>query len=350
MTVAPIQIAQQGSAPRAPRGSGTRATALAGMGAVLVGIVLTSVFVGSGDIPAGEALRALWHNDGSTNAEIVRGTRVPRTALGVTVGAAMGVAGALMQALTRNPLADPGILGVNAGAYFFMVIGFAVLGATTSSGNVLFAMAGAGAAATLVYVVGSRGRGGAAAATLVLTGVAVTCVLTGVAFGITMVDPKTFDSIRGWQVGSLQKAHAADLLATTTPWIVVGLVVALALTGFLNAIALGDDRARGLGVPVTRVRTVGFVAMTLLCGAGTAAIGPITFLGLMIPHAVRAVVGPDQRWILPASALAAPILFLGADIVGRVALETELPVGMITAFIGAPVLIQLVRARGAREL
>lgn len=348
MTAAPIDIQRAATAPQ--KQLGTRATALLGMGALLAGISLLSLFVGSGDIPVSEAWRALWHHDGSTNAEIVRSTRVPRTLLGITVGAAMGVAGALMQALTRNPLADPGILGVNAGAYFCMVLGVAVLGATSTASSVPLAMIGAFVASTAVYFVGSRGRGGASPAKLVLTGVAVSCVFTGVAFGMTMVDPKAFDAIRGWQVGSLQKDRGLELLQTTTPYILIGLVVALVLTGFLNAIALGDDRARALGVPVTTVRTAGFISMTLLCGAGTAAIGPISFLGLMIPHAVRAVVGPDQRWIIPASMLAAPILFLGADIVGRVALETELPVGMITAFIGAPVLIQLVRARGAKDL
>ena len=327
MTAAPADLL--GHEPSTSRSLSTRTTALTCMGALLVVVSVLSVFVGSGDIPVGEAWRAIWHHDGSTNAEIIRSTRLPRTLLGITVGAAMGIAGALMQALTRNPLADPGILGVNAGAYF--------------------AMAGAFVSAALVHVVGSRGRG-AGPATLVLTGVAVSCVFTGVAFGMTMVDPKAFDAIRGWQVGSLQKDHGSDLLVSTTPWIVVGILLALALTGFLNAIALGDDRARALGVPVTGVRTVGFVAMTFMCGAGTAAVGPITFLGLMVPHAVRAVVGPDQRWIIPACALAAPVLFLGADVIGRVLLETELPVGMITAFIGAPVLIHLVRTRGVREL
>lgn len=329
---------------------GARATTLLVMGGLLAAVALVSVFVGSGGIPVSEAWRALWHDDGSTNAQIIRDTRLPRTLLGLSVGAAMGVAGALMQALTRNPLADPGILGVNAGAYFCMVLGVAFLGATSTASSVPFAMAGAFVAATLVYVVGSRGRGGAAPAKLILTGVAVSCVFTGVAFGITMIDPKAFDAIRGWQVGSLQKDRGLELFQTTAPYIAVGLVVALALIGFLNAIALGDDRARALGVPVTGVRTAGFIAVTLLCGAGTAAIGPISFLGLMVPHAVRAIVGPDQRWIIPASALAAPILFLGADIVGRVLLRTELPVGMITAFIGAPVLIHLVRTKGSMEL
>ncbi|MFT4189666.1 MAG: iron chelate uptake ABC transporter family permease subunit [Aeromicrobium sp.] len=335
---------------RGGRSGLTRSMALIVLGAVLVGISLLSLFVGSGDISAGEAWRALWHNDHSTNAEIVRTTRVPRMLLGLLAGAALGVAGALMQALTRNPLADPGLLGVNAGAYLAMVLGFWIGGAMSTAAYALFAMAGAFVASGLVYFVGSRGRGGVSPGKLVLTGVAVSCVFTGLAFGLTMIDPKSFDAIRGWQMGTLQKSNGEAIFFGALPYVVVGLVVAVALTLYLNAIALGDDRARALGVPVTTVRTVGFVAMTLLCGAATAAIGPISFLGLMVPHAVRAIVGPDQRWIIPACLLASPILFLGADVIGRVATPGELPVGMVTAFIGAPVLIWLARGRGVNEL
>lgn len=341
------------SAP--PRGSlienGKRVLALIIMAALLVVVMLLSVFIGSGDIPFSDVWHAIWNGrDGSTNAEIIWSNRLPRTLLGVIVGSALGVAGAVIQALTRNPLADPGILGVNAGAYFVMVLGFSVFGITSTSGNVLYAMLGAFFASILVYFVGSRGRGGASPEKLVLTGVAVSCVFTGIAFGMTMVDPKAFDSIRGWQVGSLQKDQSQEILSTIWPYILVGLAIAILLTGYLNAIQLGDDRARALGVPVTTVRSAGFVSMTLLCGAGTAAIGPITFLGLMVPHAVRTVVGPDQKWIIPGSMLFAPVLFLGSDIIGRVILSTEVPVGMVMAFIGAPVLIYLVRNRGAGAL
>ncbi|WP_020108727.1 iron chelate uptake ABC transporter family permease subunit [Nocardia sp. 348MFTsu5.1] len=331
--------------------NGKRVLALVVMAGLLVVVMFLSVFIGSGDIPVSDVWQAILHGrDGSTNAEIILSNRIPRTLLGVLVGAALGVAGALIQALTRNPLADPGILGVNAGAYFVMVVGFAVFGATSISGNVLFAMLGAFAASILVYFVGSRGRGGASPAKLVLTGVAVSCVFQGVAFGITMVDPKAFDNIRNWQVGSLQKDQTDSILDTIWPYILVGLVIALLLTAYLNAIALGDDRARALGVPVTSVRGAGFVSMTLLCGAGTAAVGPITFLGLMVPHAVRTVVGPDQKWIIPASMLFAPVLFLGADVIGRVIAPTEVPVGMVVAFIGAPVLIYLARHSKFNEL
>ncbi|GAA4680415.1 FecCD family ABC transporter permease [Gordonia humi] len=339
-----------GPVDRPPIGRGrfsSRLSALAVLAVLVIAVAVLSLLVGSGDITAAQAWHALWTgNDGSTTAEIIWTTRIPRTILGIVVGAALGVAGAVIQAMTRNPLADPGILGVNAGAYFFMVVGFSILGATSTSENVLFALVGSFLAAILVYFVGSRGRGGAAPAKLVLTGVAVGCVFTGVAFGMTMVDPKAFDSIRAWQVGSLQKDHGGEILGTVWPYIAVGIVIAIALTGYLNAIGLGDDRARSLGVPVTTVRAFGFVSMTLLCGAATAAIGPVTFLGLMIPQLVRMVVGPDQRWIIPASALCAPIVFVAADVVGRVVTPTELPVGMVTAFIGAPALIILVRRKG----
>ncbi|WP_415004206.1 FecCD family ABC transporter permease [Aeromicrobium sp.] len=324
--------------------------ALLTLGGILAGVSLLSLFVGSGDISVAEAWRALWSNDHSTTAEIVRTARVPRTLLGLSAGAALGVAGALMQALTRNPLADPGLLGVNAGAYLAMVVGFWLWGAMSTANYVLFAMIGAFITSGLVYFVGSRGRAGASPGKLVLTGVAVSCVFTGLAFGLTMIDPKAFDAIRGWQMGSLQKSGGEAIFFGALPYIVVGLVLALGLMLYLNAIALGDDRARSLGVPVTTVRTVGFVAMTLLCGAATAAIGPVSFLGLIVPHAVRSIVGPDQRWIVPACLLCAPILFLGADIIGRVATSSELPVGMMTAFIGAPVLIWLARGQGVNEL
>lgn len=327
-----------------------RSVALLTMSAVLIIVSLLSLFIGSGDIPVSEAWNALWHNDGSTNAQIVRTSRVPRTLLGIVCGAALGVAGAMMQALTRNPLADPGILGVNAGAYLTMVLGFWWFGAMATSSYVLWGMAGALLASALVYIVGASGRNGASAGKLVLTGVAVSCVFTGVAFGLTMIDPKAFDAIRGWQAGSLQKSNGEAVLIDILPYLAVGLVMTLILMIYFNAIALGDDRARSLGVPVTRIRATGFLALTLLCGAATAAIGPISFLGLMVPHAVRAVVGPDQRWIIPSCLLCAPILFLGADIIGRIAVPSELPVGMVTAFIGAPVLIWLARKREVNEL
>ncbi|MFV0533037.1 MAG: FecCD family ABC transporter permease [Cumulibacter sp.] len=228
-------------------GTARRSVVLIVLALLLVALALLSLFVGSGNISPAQAWDALWHNDGSTAAQIVRTSRVPRTLLGLVCGAALGVAGAMMQALTRNPLADPGILGVNAGAYPAMVLGFWWFGAMSTSNYVLWGTAGALVASGLVYVVGSTGRAGASAGKLVLTGVAVSCVFTGIAFGLTMIDPKAFDAIRGWQAGSLQKSGATEILFGVLPYIGVGLAMALVLMLYFNALALGDDRARAHG-------------------------------------------------------------------------------------------------------
>lgn len=323
------------------RGALTRSVAVAGLLAVLAALLLGGLFVGSGDFTLAQAWQALWGHGDPTALIVIRDDRVPRTLLAVVVGAALGVSGAVMQGLTRNPLADPGLLGVNAGAYFAMVVGSVYFGATTA-GYTWWAMAGAFVAAIAVYLVGSRGAGGASPAKLVLTGVAVAAMLSGLAFALTMIKPKAFDTIRALLVGTLDGRGWPQLSATWIP-VVIGLVASIGLVGYLNALALGDDRASALGVPITAVRAVGFIAVTVLCGAATAALGPITFVGLMVPHAVRMVVGPDNRWVIPLSLVCGPIVMVGSDLVARVATPSELPVGMVTAFIGAPVLIALAR-------
>lgn len=246
-----------------------------------------------------------------------------------------------MQGLTRNPLADPGILGVNAGAYFAMVVGAVAFG-VTGIGFTWWAMGGACCAAVIVYFVGSRGADGASPAKLVLTGVAIASMLSGLAFALTMIHPNSFDMIRGMLIGSFDGKNWTQLSVTWLP-ILIGLVGAAALCGYLNALALGDDRASSLGVPVARVRVAGFAVLTVLCGAATAAVGPIAFIGLMVPHAVRMVVGADHRWLIPVSMIVGPIILLFSDIIARVATASELPAGMVTAFLGAPLLIWLAR-------
>lgn len=332
----------------APSRALPRGVVTLGLLALLVLLTGLGFFVGSGDYTLGDTWSALWGSGDATMLEVIRNNRVPRTLLALVVGAALGTAGAIMQGLTRNPLADPGILGVNAGAYFAMVCGAVFFGISTTGGYVICAMAGAFLAATLVYFVGSRGVSGASPAKLVLTGVAVASVFSGVGFGLTMIDPKAFDIIRGWQVGTLDGRNWSHLLIVIIP-IVVALVAALFLIPFLNGLALGDDRARALGVPVTAVRTVGFIVVTVLCGAATGALGPVTFIGLMVPHAVRMLFGPDNKWVIPVSILIGPAIMVGADIIGRIASSSELPVGMVTAFIGAPVLIYLVTRRGVSD-
>lgn len=266
------------------------------------------------------------------------------------VGAAFGVAGALIQALTRNPLADPGILGVNAGAGFAVTLGVGLFGLSGITGYIWFAFLGAAAATLLVYVIGSAGRGFASPVTLVLAGVALAAVLNGFSTFLTLIDPDTFRSIRNWGLGSVARTSLEDA-AAVLPFLLAGLLLAVLLSGALNSIALGDDLAASLGTRIMRTRILGIIAVTLLAGGATALTGGIAFLGLMVPHVVRWFVGPDQRWIILCSALAAPVLVLAADVLGRViARPGEIEVGILIAVVGAPVLIALVRRRRASGL
>lgn len=316
--------------------------------AVLLALAVLSVFVGSGDLTTTQVLAALTgEGDGPVDI-IVREYRVPRTLLAIVVGGALGVAGTVIQALTRNPLADPGILGVNAGAYAAIVLAAASLGPVIGLGHVVAGMTGALITALVVYVIGSTGPAGGTPAKLVLTGVALGAVLTGASFAVTLVHPSVFDRVRFWHVGSLQGRSWGDLWAVT-PAIAAGLVVALLLPRALNALALGDDVAVAVGSRPPLTRVAGMVSITLLCGAATAAAGPIAFIGLLTPHALRTLVGPDHRRLVPLSVLAAAILLLGADVLGRVLTATELPAGVVTALVGAPVLIALARRDPARR-
>ncbi|MGV9710701.1 FecCD family ABC transporter permease [Gordonia sp. NPDC003424] len=313
--------------------------------AVLVGLTFVGFFVGSGDYSIADAWHALFNVGDPTTLEVIRNNRVPRTLLAVLVGVALGSAGAIMQGLTRNPLADPGILGVNSGAYFAMVVAAVAFGVSSTGGYMAAAMVGAFAAATLVYYVGSRGISGTSPENLVLTGVAAGSIFSGIGFGLTMIDPKSFDTIRSWQVGTLDGRGWTEVSVVWIP-ILGAATLSMLLIPYVNGLALGDDRAQALGIPVRRVRLAGFVLLTVLCGAATAALGPITFVGLMVPHVVRILFGPDNRWLLPVCIVVGPIVMVGSDLVARVATAGELPVGMVTAFIGAPVLIALVRRQG----
>ncbi|MFT4086877.1 MAG: iron ABC transporter permease [Gordonia sp. (in: high G+C Gram-positive bacteria)] len=318
-----------------------RSAVVLGLLALLIVLMIAGLFIGSGRFSPAQVWDAVRAAGDPTTLIVIREGRIPRTLLAAVVGVGLGVSGAVMQAVTRNPLADPGILGVNSGAYFAMVVGAVAFGATGVDFT-WWALLGAFGASVLVYFVGSRGMGGASPAKLVLTGVAVASMLSGLAFALTMIHPKSFDAIRGLLVGTLDGRGWDELSIAWIPTL-IGLVIALGLVGYLNGLALGDDRASALGVPVRTVRTLGFVVITVMCGAATAAVGPITFVGLMVPHAVRMAVGPDNRWVIPLSALVGPIVLVGSDLIARVATSSELPVGMVTAFIGAPVLIWLAR-------
>lgn len=317
----------------------------------LVALTLAvSMWVGARQIALTDVWRVLWHPDGSEEAYIVTKMRAPRAALALLLGAALGVAGALIQALTRNPLADTGILGVGAGSSFAVVVGVAFFGATAISQYLWFSFAGAILVTVLVYALGSAGSLGATPVRLTLVGVALGALLSGFTSAVVMLNPDVFDNLLRWNAGSLAGRGWSTLGAVWIP-IALGLALSCVIGRPLNAIALGDDAASALGASVALTRVLVIVAVTLLAGAAAAAAGPIGFVGLMVPHVVRWFTGPDQRWIIPFSALGAALLLLASDVVGRVALAPkELEVGIVTAFLGAPVLIALARRKNVSAL
>ncbi len=346
-------IAEQLQSDRRPGVAASNARRMAGLVACLavLGVtVLFSIAVGSRDIPLPVVIDALVAYDDSNDHAIIQTLRLPRTVLGLMIGAALGISGALIQALTRNPLADPGILGVNAGAQFFVLIAVGFFGLTSLQSYIWFAFAGAIATTVVVYYVGSAGRGGATPISLTLAGVAIGAILAGVSTGMTLLNPSAFDRMRFWSAGALS-GGSYDAVVTVAPFLILGLGLAALMARPLNAVALGDDLARSLGANIVRVRTVVVVAVTLLAGGATAATGPIGFVGLMVPHVARWIVGPDQRWIFAYTVVLAPVLLLVSDIVGRVIMRPgEIQVAIVTAFIGAPVLILLARRRGVSGL
>ncbi len=318
--------------------------------AVLAATCLLSLAVGSKALSPAEAWDGLWHGGDSDAAAIVRTARLPRTLLGVLAGAGLGVSGALIMAMTRNPLADPGILGVNAGASFAVALGVAALGLTNFEQYVWFSFAGAVVATVAVYLIGGAGRRRATPVRLTLAGVALGAVLAGITSGIALLDRTTFDRLRFWGAGSLAGPDLG-LVARLAPFVLVGLVIALTIARPLNAIALGEELAVSVGARVATARALGLVAVTLLCGAVTAVTGPIGFVGLMVPHIGRWLLGPDQRWVIAFSALGGAVLLLLADIAGRVVLYPgEIQAGIVTGVLGAPVLIVLVRRRNVSGL
>lgn len=314
--------------------------------AVLVVVCVLSLMVGARTIAPADVLHALTHYSASDpDALVVVGSRLPRTLLGLAAGLALGLAGTVMQGLSRNPLADPGILGVNFGASLAVVVAIAFLGVTTVSGYVWFAFAGAALAAGLVYAVSAVGREGATPVKLALAGAAVSAALGSLITAVMLTSQVSLDQMRFWQVGSLA-GRGFGVLWQVLPTLVVGAVLALTLGRLLNGLALGDDVARGLGQRVGLARALSAVAIVLLCGSATAAVGPIAFVGLVVPHVARWVVGADYRRILAYSAVAAPTLLIACDVIGRVvAPPGELQVGIVMAFVGAPLFIALVRRR-----
>ncbi|MFJ2618399.1 iron chelate uptake ABC transporter family permease subunit [Glutamicibacter sp. NPDC087344] len=318
---------------------------------VLLAVVTAlSIMVGARNIAFSVVWEAMTNPQEIDEHFVIRDLRIPRTIVGLGVGCALGIAGALIQALTRNPLTDPGILGVNSGAAFAVAVGVSVAGISAIEQYIWFAFIGALLATVVVYAIGSSGRGGADPLRLVLAGVALGAVLGGLTSAMTLFNPKAFDQMRGWGAGSIV-GRSLDVFWPTVPFMVVGLLLAAFCARSLNSIALGDDLAKALGTQVLRTRILVIIAVTLLAGSATAVAGPIGFVGLMIPHVSRWLVGPDQRWILAYTVVLSPLLLLSADVVGRLIIPSmEIPVGILTAIVGAPVLIVLVRRRKASGL
>jgi iron complex transport system permease protein len=335
------------TAPAPPTRQALRVLGLLLSVAILVLAAVASIAIGAKALAPDQVWHGLFHDTG-TYGDVVVDERLSRTVLGLLAGAALGLAGAVLQALTRNPLADPGLLGINAGASAAVVTAITYFGVTSLTGYVWFAFLGAAAVGALVWFLG--GSRGATPVRLALAGTAISAALYGYLQAVMIMDDAALGRMRFWTVGSLASATRATVLQVL-PFLAVGTVLALALARPLNAMEMGDDTARALGARPGRTRALAMLAATVLCGAATAACGPIMFVGLMVPHVVRSFTGPDLRWILPYATVLSPALLLGADVIGRiVARPSELQVGIVTALIGGPVFIFLVRRRRTAQL
>lgn len=317
---------------------------------LLLVCILASLAFGSRFVSFNDVMNALIYSKKETLSEIVVNERIPRTVFGIIAGAALGVSGALMQAITRNPIADPSILGVNTGASLFVVSGIAFFRIGSSSQYIWFALAGAAVTSVFVYGIGSMGYGGATPIKLALAGAATSAALSSVVSAIILPRTEVMNAFRFWQVGSISGATWESITAIL-PFLLVGFLIGILTSPALDALALGDDVATGLGVRTGVVRLIGAIAGVLLCGATTAIAGPIGFIGLMVPHTMRLICGPNLRLIIPMSAIGGAILLTISDVLGRlIGSPSELEAGIITAFLGAPILIIIAMKAKVRAL
>lgn len=339
------------SPPQAPR----RPAAAARVGWMLLALGLlalvgvASLVFGVRGVSMTEVVSALGGAEESIGEAAVS-KRIPRTVLAMLVGAALGAAGVVLQGLTRNPLADPVIFGITPGAALFVVIGMAFFGLSSPTGYVVVAILGCTVAAVFVYTIGSMGRGGATPLKLALAGAASAAAFQSMSTAILLPRIDVMDSYRFWQIGGVGGASLTRILQVL-PFLVVGALLAMAAARGLNALALGEELASGLGERIGLIRFLATAAAVLLLGGATAAAGPIAFVGLVVPHACRLLVGLDHRWLLPFSMIVGALLLTAADVVGRlVARPSEVDVGIVTALIGAPLFILIVRRQKARAL
>lgn len=305
---------------------------------IILCMTIMSLGVGARNITSPDILAALRHYGDPTNSHIIWGRRIPRTLIAIAAGASLSLAGVLIQALTRNPLADTGVFGINAGAAFTIVIGIALAGSLSHISIFALALLGAILAGACVYALSMNSCKGSDPLRLVLAGVALSAILTGIGDGLSLVNPQTFDRLKSWMVGNID-AGSYQPAAVAGVGLILGILVTATCMRQLNALSLGDELAITMGASIAKTRLFTFIAIVVLAASATAAAGVITFLGLMVPHIARWIVGPNLLRLVATASLIGPIIVLSADILGRIIVPGEFPAGVVVAFIGAPFLI-----------
>ncbi|CAB0748336.1 iron-siderophore uptake system protein [Corynebacterium diphtheriae] len=305
---------------------------------ILLCMIIMSLGVGARNITSPDILAALRHYGDPTNSHIIWGRRIPRTLIAIAAGASLSLAGVLIQALTRNPLADTGVFGINAGAAFTIVVGIALAGSLSHISIFALALLGAILAGACVYALSMNSCKGSDPLRLVLAGVALSAILTGIGDGLSLVNPQAFDRLKSWMVGNID-AGSYQPAAVAGVGLLLGILVTATCMRQLNALSLGDELAITMGASIAKTRLFTFIAIVVLAASATAAAGVITFLGLMVPHIARWIVGPNLLRLVATASLIGPIVVLSADILGRIIVPGEFPAGVVVAFIGAPFLI-----------
>ena len=318
--------------------------------ALLSVMAIFSISLGAKNIAFSKVIEVLLGNDPDSLEQAIILQRIPRTIFGILAGGALGISGALMQSITRNPIADPSILGVNTGASLFVVAGIAFFNITVAYQYIWLAIIGAGVTAVFVYSVASMGKDGATPLKLALSGSAVSIVLGSLVSTIMLPNNRVMEAFRFWQVGSIGSATWESIMLIS-PFLIVGFIISMFISGYLNNLALGDEAATALGTNVVMTRTIGALSSVLLCGATTALAGPIGFVGLIVPHIIRLIFGSEMGKMLPLSFLGSAILMLVSDVIGRIiSLPGETEVGIVTAVLGAPVFILAIRKGRVKSL
>lgn len=325
--------------PSAPRGR------LVALGALVLVLGVASLSIGSLHVPFGETVRILLEGSAPqpSPAEVaIMHFRIPRTAVIVLTGLSLGIAGAVTQGVTRNPLADPGLLGISAGAALAVVVGVSFLSISSPLPQLALAFIGAAIAAAVVFFLGAAGGRAASPIALVISGAAVSAFLVAITTTLVLRNSEAMDRYRFWSTGSVSATDSAEFVPAIA-FMIVGAVAAFATARSLDLLAMGEASAQSLGMNIRRTRSLSMVAVTLLAGSATAIAGPIAFLGLIAPHLARALSGPDYRRIIPVSALCAVAVLFLADILGRVIAYREVSAGIMMVLVGVPFFLLTVR-------